>query len=184
MVSELIGLAHGILADGQITIAEVEYLKKWLASKVVVTNNPVLSRIERELSRLGDRPNDLSSIKATLDALVGGEFEFGESTKSTKLPLCDPAPEMVLRGAEVCFTGTFAFGKRKDCEEASRKAGAVPGELTNRTRYLIVGEYATDSWMHSAFGRKIEKAVEMRDSGLPIHIVSETLWVQSLQRVR
>jgi len=40
----------------------------------------------------------------------------------------------------------------------------------------VLGAYATESWAHSSFGRKIEKAVDMRFSGVPIPIVGENHW--------
>ena len=38
--------------------------------------------------------------------------------------------------------------------------------LTRTTRYLVIGVYATGSWAHPSFGRKIEKAVDMRAAGI------------------
>lgn len=92
-------------------------------------------------------------------------------------------PIMTFNGVPICFTGTFAFGPRKDCEAAVLARGAVPGSLTAKTRYLVVGTYATDSWTQSAFGRKIEKAVEMRSAGKPIGIVCEAHWVEQMSVV-
>jgi hypothetical protein len=48
------------------------------------------------------------------------------------------------------------------------------------TRYLVIGAYATESWAHSSFGRKIEKGVDMRASGVPIAIVGESHWAEHL----
>ncbi len=45
---------------------------------------------------------------------------------------------------------------------------------------LVIGAYATDSWAHSSFGRKIEKALEIREEGSQISIVSELHWVSFL----
>lgn len=41
---------------------------------------------------------------------------------------------------------------------------------------LTIGAYATESWKHSSFGNKIMKAVEYRDMGVPLSIVSEMHW--------
>jgi len=54
--------------------------------------------------------------------------------------------------------------------------GAKAGSLSKKTNYLVVGIYATESWAHSSFGRKIEKAVAMQDEGLGVQIVSEEHW--------
>jgi hypothetical protein len=53
--------------------------------------------------------------------------------------------------------------------------------LTSDTGYLVIGVYATDSWAHSTFGRKIEKAVTLRDRGRRIAIVGEQHWVGQLR---
>lgn len=79
-----------------------------------------------------------------------------------------------------CLTGTFMFGRRQDCEAAIAAKGGEAGPLRRDTNYLVIGEYATDAWIHSTYGRKIEKAVEMRANNLPIAIVSEAHWRQYL----
>jgi NAD-dependent DNA ligase len=185
-IAEVIGIAHGMLADGAINQAEVQYLQRWLDARSHVTSNPVVRVLRDRIALImadgimdADEARDLMS---TLTAFVGGELEEGELTKSSSLPLCAPAPTMSFYGAPICFTGTFAFGTRKDCEAAVIPLGAVPGSLTAETQYLVVGAYATESWAQSAFGRKIEKAAEMRAGGRPIRIVGEAHWVEQMKR--
>jgi NAD-dependent DNA ligase len=186
-IAEVIGIAHGMMADGAINQAEVEYLQRWLDARAHVTSNPVVRVLRDRIALImADGIMDAEEAKdlmSTLTAFVGGELEDGELTKSTSLPLCAPAPSpMSFYGAPICFTGTFAFGTRKDCEAAVIPLGAVPGNLNARTQYLVVGAYATESWAQSAFGRKIEKAVEMRAEGKPIRIVGEAHWVEQMKR--
>jgi hypothetical protein len=40
----------------------------------------------------------------------------------------------------------------------------------------VLGTYVTSSWAHETFGRKIEKAIEYRDNGLPLIIITEEHW--------
>jgi len=40
------------------------------------------------------------------------------------------------------------------------------------TDYLVIGEIGSSNWVHSSFGRKIEKAMELKEKGR-ISIVSE-----------
>lgn len=185
-IAEVIGIAHGMMADGAINQAEAQYLQRWLDARAHVTSNPVVRVLRDRIALImadgvmdADEARDLM---ATLTAFVGGELEEGELTKSSGLPLCAPAPTMSFYAAPICFTGTFAFGPRKDCEAAVIPLGAVPGSLTARTQYLVVGAYATESWAQSAFGRKIEKAVDMRAGGHPIRIVGEAHWVEQMRR--
>ena len=165
--------------------AEAEYLLKWIAANAEQTDNPVLAllygRIEKVLSDGILDPEEASDLLQALTRFCAGDFELGEPLKSTSLPLCDPAPVVSFGNSAFCFTGTFAFGSRKDCEKAVIKLGGIPGALTRTTRYLIVGAYATDSWAHSSFGRKIEKAVDMRSNGVPISIIGESHWVAHLR---
>ncbi len=74
-----------------------------------------------------------------------------------------PAPAIAFPGS----AGIFGFGTRKEREAAVKEKGGLCGPLTLDTGFLVIGAYATDSWAHSSFGRKIEKAVEMRGKGVP-----------------
>lgn len=179
-VSEVIGLARGIIADDKVNDKEAEYLYKWLAAQKNVSNNPLVNRLFERVDEIfsdavvdDDERADLFDI---LNRLTASDFEVGELLKSTTLPLCEPAPDIEFDGNRFCFTGTFVFGQRKDCVKAVAERGGVEGSLVQSTDFLVIGEYATDSWKHSSFGRKIEKAVGWRENGIPISIVSEAHW--------
>jgi hypothetical protein len=183
-VDELIGLAKGIAADGQIHPAEVEFLQSWLAANLAVSDCPLIRTLyERINTILADGVVDDEEKSALLDSLrqfTGQPGELGEALKATTLPLCAPAPVISFAATQFCFTGTFAFGKRKDCEAAVTDRGGLAGSLTRETRYLVIGTYVTDSWRHSSYGNKILKAVEMKNKKLPISIISEHHWSQNL----
>jgi NAD-dependent DNA ligase len=183
-VDELIGIARGISADGELNQAEVEFLQKWLAANVTVSDQPVIRTLYSRVNEvLGDGIADLDECRdllATLDQFCSGDFELGEVLKATTLPLCDPAPALTFGGRAYCFTGTFNYGKRQTCEQAVVERGGRCGSLNQRTDVLVIGVYATDSWKHSTFGNKIIKACEWRDGGIPISIVSEQHWAAHL----
>lgn len=183
-IDELIGLASGIAADGILNQSEAEFLQKWLAANVEISGQPLIrtlySRINLMLSDGVLDEEETRSLLDTLQSFSRRDFELGEALKSTTLPLCDPAPELRLRDTTFCFTGTFLFGQRKDCEQAVSDLGGFSGSLTRKTDVLVIGAYATESWKHSSFGNKIIKAVEMRDAGVPIRIVSEEHWHRHL----
>jgi NAD-dependent DNA ligase len=186
-LNELLGLSHGIIADGVVNTKEADYLQKWLVANTAVKDNPVIScLLVRINDMLADNMLDNNESQELLDTLrqfSGGDFEIGELLKSSTLPLDDPQPEITFNNASFCFTGTFAFGTRKHCEEAVLLRGGSSDALTAKTNYLVVGIYATDTWAHSSYGRKIEKAAEMRQKSVPISIISEEHWVQSLDKV-
>ncbi len=183
-VNELIGLARGLIADDEVNQSEAEYLYKWLAANRDAVDNPLVEFLfQRIQGYLDDNfldDEEAAELFQTLKSFVGGDFELGEVLKSTSLPLCNPFPEVTFLGNRFCFTGTFGFGNRKSCEIEVAKLGGSSGALTQKTTYLVIGVYATDSWAHSSYGRKIEKAVKFRDEGLPINIINETHWVSAL----
>jgi NAD-dependent DNA ligase len=185
-VNELIGLARGIIADGAANQAEAEYLYKWLAQNKDATGNPIIATLfDRVRHYFGDGKLDVdeaAELFETLQSFSGGPFELGEATKSTSLPLCSPPPAINYVGQNFCLTGTFAYGSRKDCEATIADRGGSLGGVSKKTNYLIIGIYATDSWAHSSYGRKIERAAELRSEGAPISIVGEEHWVASLSR--
>lgn len=180
-VDELIGISSGLCADGIINQAEAEFLQKWLAASAGIVTHPLLSALYQRVSdMLNDGEIDdeeRTDLFATLSALAHRDFELGEVLKATTLPICDPPP--TLNGKETyCFTGTFSFGTRKQCEAAVIEKGGLCSGLSQKTDVLVIGVYATDSWKHSSFGNKIIKAAEMRDSGINISIVTEEHWLK------
>jgi NAD-dependent DNA ligase len=183
-ISELVGIAHGIIADGRIDKSEAEYLQKWLVANQAASENPIVNtifqRVEEMLSDGLFESDEAKELLETLDKLVGGTFEIGETLKSSSLPLTKPVPKITIEGQSFCFTGTFAFGNRKACEAAITARNGLIGNLNANLNFLVIGIYATDSWAQSSWGRKIEKAVNLNTKTASIKIVSEADWTPSI----
>jgi NAD-dependent DNA ligase len=183
-IDELVGIARGIAADGALNQAEVEFLQRWLAANMAISDQPMVRKLYARMNAvLADGiadADECAELLETLNSFSGRDFELGEVMKTTSLPLCDPAPSLSFDGHRYCFTGTFSFGQRKDCEAAVADRGGVCGSLTKNTDVLVIGMYATESWKHSSFGTKIVRAVDMRENGVPIAIVSEEHWASHL----
>ncbi|HLP67897.1 MAG TPA: BRCT domain-containing protein [Rhizobium sp.] len=183
-IDELIGIARGLVADGHLNQAEVEFLQTWLAANAAISDQPVIGLLYARINEvLRDGIVDAGETSELMDALrgfTGDRFELGETMTASDLPVCRPAPALDFPGRRYCFTGTFKYGQRKHCELAVVERGGEAGGLTQKTNVLVIGAYVTDSWKHSSFGNKILQACEWRDRGLPIHIVTETHWVAHL----
>lgn len=183
-IDELIGLSRGLTADGKLNQQEVEFLQAWLAANMDVIDNPLIGILyDRVASVMKDGLADEDECRDlfdTLHAFVNADVAVGEALKSTSLPLCQPAPALSFAGKRYCFTGTFTYGERGLCERTVKDLGAVTGGIAQKTNVLVIGSYATEAWKHSNFGNKIAQAVEWRDAGHPIAIVSEAHWVTQL----
>lgn len=183
-IDELIGLARGLCADGVLNQAEVQFLQKWLAANLAICDQPLIhtlwGRVDVVLSDGLLDTEEHADLFEALASLGTVDIELGEVLKPASLPLCDPMPDIDFLGRQYAFTGTFSYGKRKDCEQAIELLGGSCGTVGKKTDVLVIGAYATDSWKHSSMGAKILKASALRDEGIPISIISEAHWVKYL----
>lgn len=182
---ELVGLCRGILVDGHVSDEEVVALEQWCqANPQVVKTWPgdvVANRVARILEDGVIDEEERTDLKDLLEKLTG-QVDANVDAPTT-LPLSDPAPEITVTGNSYCFTGTFAYGRRKDCEAAIQSAGGTISKSVNRSlNFLVIGSRITPAWVHSTHGRKIEAAVAIRDDGYPLHIVSEAHWTRAIIR--
>ena len=182
-IDTLIGLSKGLTADGRVDQAEADALLTWLIQSRQCSDSPIivnlLEKVDAYLSDGVLDSDEASDLLATLRKISGDKSEIGELAKPSTLPLDDPLPEVKFEGQTFLFTGTFAYGTRKQCKEALESLGGLNSSGVNKKlNYLILGSYVTDSWAHESFGRKIEKAMVYRDQGVPIRIVPEYHWIE------
>lgn len=184
-LSELLGLTKGLLADGVVTEDEAIHLGEWvLGHPAAVEQWPVgalaqrLTRIFQD-GRIDD--DERLELKEILESVVGGTAGMILSEDSaTELPFDRPYPVIVWSGSIFVFTGKFAFGTRTDCQRQTERLGGICEEnVTTRTNYLVIGTFGSRDWVHTPFGRKIEKGVGFRATGIPIAIVAEDHWAVS-----
>ncbi len=64
--------------------------------------------------------------------------------------------------------------------QVQARGGKSGKDVTRETSYLVIGTFGSRDWVHTSFGRKIEKAVEYRTSGYGLHIVAEDHWAAAL----
>lgn len=182
-VDTLIGLSKGITADGKVDQAEAEFLQTWLIQNSHSENPIIINLLEKVGAMLEDGILDAeesTELLAVLDSISGEKSEIGEISKTSALPICDPPPEVVFQENTFLFTGTCAFGTRKQCQAAIESLGGINSKgVTKTLNFLILGTYVTDSWAHESFGRKIEKAMSYRNTGFAISIISEEHWLKS-----
>ena len=122
-------------------------------------------------------------LQELLGALVGGTTSLLLGYEGpTTLPLDVPAPLICWGPDEVyVFTGRFAYGPRAICErEVTDRSSACESNVTRRTTFLVIGTFSSQDWAHSSYGRKIQRAVELREAGFPIRIVGEDHWASAL----
>jgi len=185
-LDQLLGICEGVIADGTVNQAEAQFLQSWLVKNADIAEkwpaNVMLARIDKMLADgVLDDDEQGELVKLLMD-LAG--IHVGEEKTASTLPLCDPAPDLEFVGRRFVLTGKFASGTRKECEAmVVAVGGSVAKNVTKDTDVVVVGELVSDSWIHESYGRKIEKAVELRDSGGGVSIVSEQHWAGCVQKL-
>jgi NAD-dependent DNA ligase len=188
--SELVGLCRGVLADGIVSTPEALFIKDWIERNAhLATEYPFNYLYRNLLSALRDGvidPEEEADLLGALVGLVGGETHVQArdqviSSLSATLPLCSPPPTMGFDGRQFVVTGTFAFGPRASVVQAiSERGGGVKTGVSRTVDFLVIGEIGSQAWKHSSYGRKIERAVALRDEGAKVRIVSEPHWASHL----
>lgn len=186
-VSEVLGLTKGILSDGLIHDDEAKYLHAWgLEHPDAVRQWPVnlvFSRLTQIFADGVIDDTEREDLHELMASLIGGATSILLGYEgATTLPLDQPAPLICWGPGEVyVFTGKFAFGTRAHCEhEVYTRGGICEDNVTRRTTFLVLGTFASEDWRQTSYGRKIERAVELRDAGFAIRIVGEDHWANSL----
>jgi len=183
---ELIGICKGIILDGAVDENEARGLLRWLESHAdthsVWPGSAVYARL---IDALSDNKLDAAEEASLLDLfakVTGNEIAknaFGSPPSS--LPWNDPAPEIIHPERQFCLTGDFVRGPRHLIRRMiEARGGRYIDGVSGKTNYLIVGLNGSDEWKHGNFGTKIAKAIQLRDEGRMLAIVSEKHWVEAI----
>jgi len=187
-IDQLTGICTGILADGVVSPKEVEFFASWVQKftplEPIWPFTDILKRVEIIFADGRASEEECEELRGVMEALCGYTKQADPTeTYSTNLPLNNPLPDPVVFKERVfIITGKFAFGTRKKVVEVIEGAGgkALDSSPTRDSHYLIIGLFASRDWAHTSHGRKIERAVELRESGSGIAIISEEHWKRFL----
>ena len=168
-MAEMLGLCKGVLVDGEVSEEEAFALMTWAEEHPDLALAWPGNVLYRRLRKIFDDGHASVLERVDLSGLLrelvgGGAGTIGGETATTGLPLDDPQPSLEIPDRVFVFTGRFAYGTRRACEEAVRRlAGWVESGMTKRADYLIIGTFASRDWVQTSYGTKILKAVEYRE---------------------
>lgn len=185
LIDELIGICRGVIADDHVDEREAIFLGQWIENHREIADrwpvNILYSRIVEMLKDGVLNTEEQGQLLETLRDLTGESTLYQEPNRSTSLPLNKPAPAVQFADKNFVLTGRFVYGSKLDCEETILELGGhvmdAPGQDTD---YLVIGEMGSPEWVHTTFGRAIERSVELREGGAKLAIISEEHWVDAL----
>lgn len=185
-VDELLGFLRGILVDGPLTERKVIALARMVNERAEDLSFSMFGELAGDLAEAIDDDGricaaSLATVETRVRQILGMPHEDVVTAYSSALPLTAPVPQIIIPGRTFCFTGKLALGARKTCEAlVAERGGRALETVTAETDYLVIGSLASRDWIHSAYGRKIERALELGQS-YPVAIISEETFINGLQ---
>lgn len=183
----LSGLVHGLMADGDLSDAEIKTLKSWVDANDFLTGTYPFDEINSLISEILADKKITQDEREQLMAFFSNIIDFSSSynlaapdftelrEKYSISGICASCPEITFQDKLFCFTGESYRAKRADIGVIiARLGGALRSSVTKKTNYLIVGNAGNPCWAYACYGRKIEEAVALRKEGARVTIVNET----------
>ena len=184
------GLLAGMLSDGHLSDEEIRALESWLAGhahldghlvydqvrKMVaeVLEDQIITPLERQqLTQLIHEFTEVHGQEAR--GLIRDSLRQSGPGSPDASSIFDASP-IAFPGATFVLSGNFGSFPSKAAVEhvIAERGGTTAKNITRSCTYLIVGELGSDAWRFSRFGRKIERALQLRSKGLPIAIIRES----------
>ncbi len=183
-INQLLGLLSGIAADGQLSEPEIAMLCDWLNANQAISGewpaSVLISRLDTILEDGVITPEENEDLLETIKQITGQRFEETGMAHGLSTEFFEDAIDSFTHQDQcICFTGKFITGPRKAVESTALGLGAtVKGNVTNDVTVLVIGSLASRDWRFSSHGRKIEKAIKLKEKGLPLLIVTEQTWLK------
>jgi len=182
-LQRLHAILGGIVADGHISEEELRGLSSWLEDHdhlrtcwpyeeigsliTTVLADKKIDELEHKMLK-----DFFSEFIAVLDGRTIVSPSISEGT--TLVGLCAVCPEIEFNGSKFCFTGASTrYTRSQLVETVSRLGGEVVTSMSAKASYLVIGAEGNPCWAYACYGRKVEKAVELRKSGVRLLIVHE-----------
>jgi len=182
-LQRLHGVLGGIVADTSISSEELRGLQEWLDEhdhlrtcwpydevgslvaqgmrdgKVDDEEHAMLMRYFADFVAIGD---GRTITQAALHE--GGEIKG----------LCAVDPMIEFSGRGFCVTGKSARVARDELHaRIADRGGITYGNVSKKVDYLVIGADGNPCWAYACYGRKVEKAIELRRAGVRRAIVHE-----------
>ncbi len=179
-IQRLHGILDGISLDLKINEEEVIYLSDWLTENSFLISHYPYDEVSFLLNRIVE---DGEITDAELTELLDFCMLFKQnrlaedtSTKSIvehlSVNIFEPVSNFEVYGKKLCITGASKVYKREQIKSIlTTKGGRVVGAMSSSVDYLIVCEERNSCWAYSMYGRKVEEAIKLKQTGAKVNIL-------------
>jgi len=182
-MQRLHAVVGAIAADGEVTEGELRGLSVWLADhdylKTCWPYDEIDSLVTKVLSdgRIDEQEHRLiQGFFAEFVALYDDRAIASPLVAENALlmGLCAVCPEISFAESTFCFTGESSKYSRSELSGLVQGlGGTVVSGVSGKLDYLVIGADGNPCWAYACYGRKVEKAVELRKQGKRIVLVHE-----------
>lgn len=182
-LQRLHAILGGIVADGVVTDAELRGLSTWLQDHEHLRTcwpydeiGSLITGVLRDKTIDDDEQKLLKNFFSEFIAVMDDRTITSPLVTENQhiVGLCAVCPEIEFQGSKFCFTGASSKYTRASLTSTVEKLGGeVSPSVTKQVRYLVIGADGNPCWAYACYGRKVEKAVELRKQGVRVLIVHE-----------
>jgi NAD-dependent DNA ligase len=182
-LQRLHAILGGIVSDGIVTEAELLGLSSWVREHEHLRTCWPYDEVDSLItSILADQKIDkeeqtfLKGFFSEFTALMDDRTITSPSVTEggSIVGLCAVCPEIEFSDQKFCFTGASTRYPRATLTATVESLGGqVTSTLNKQVRYLIIGAEGNPCWAYACYGRKVEKAIELRRQGVRLLIVHE-----------
>lgn len=176
-------LVAAISSDGHVSVDELCGLADWLLEHEHLKTCWPYDEIESLVSGVLEDGRIEPEEHALLMAYFGEFAAMVDSSAGVRpqvkaganvLGLCAVAPSIRFPGSVFCLTGSSRRYSRQEFAAAiAERGGTAVSGVSKGVHYLVIGADGNPCWAYACYGRKVERAVELRKEGHSIVMVHE-----------
>ncbi|WP_445425199.1 BRCT domain-containing protein [Alishewanella sp. HL-SH06] len=181
-IQRLHGILGAIACDNKITEAELRGLRGWLNDHSHLKTIWPYDEVDALITHvLADGSVSADEQRSLLNFFM--EFSVIADDKTITTPslegknligVCAICPDILFDNKIFCFTGESSRFKRSELAKIVSSVGGIfANKITQKTNYLVIGSNGNPCWAYSCYGRKVEHAIKLRQTGIPLVILHE-----------
>lgn len=182
-LQELQAYMAGIEADRIINETELRDLSRWLYDNDDLRSLWPYDEVESLITAvMRDRRIDAGEHRLLLDFFSEFSKHLDDATITNpkilvggKLQgLCAIDPTVDFKDKTFCFTGASSRMTRADLATiVVNRGGVFVNSVSPKVSYLVIGADGNPCWTYACYGRKVERAVELRKAGHRLILLHE-----------
>lgn len=174
---QLGGFLAGISADKTINTEELMVLSNWSSENAPLfktwpfdTLLPAIKRITADRQLSVNEHSELLTFCHSVTSIKSAEQE------KITIPVkqLEQLVTIMIQESSFCFTGESSKYSRKELAQIVEMYGGIAADsVTAKLHYLVICDVRNPAWAFEMYGRKVEKAMNMKKKGAGPEVVFE-----------